>query len=217
MSAHPRVAGRCSLADYAALLRLVVDEAGTAFELAVRFGMGVDAVSAVLRRMTGMGLLNVCAWRRTDHGVFATWQPVFGFFGPPAPRPPGARDICVPGQRRDLDQFVRMVQATQISSATVVELAEWSGLSQGRARPLLRAMADELRLLYVSGWHRATPTSWPPMPAYSFGIDVRSRARPTAQALRAIFDKARQQRRRRRLSIEMTFLTAGKTYPPSIR
>lgn len=210
-----RSIGRCSIVDYGGLFRLVVDRPGTADQVAKRFGMRAKAVRRLLRQMADLGLIVVSAWRWTRHRRVSTWQPVYSFEGPPAPRPAMRRvRLAPPG--RDMRCFVVLLQALMLDAMTPEEAAAMAGLHAPCVVAMLREFSESLHVIYVYRWMRSIRPGGPPVPLYVFGIDMKSRPRPKPQALRAIRARVTEQRRQRLLNIRMLFITAGRQYPPDL-
>lgn len=216
--------GRRSVASYGELFRLVVDRPGTAHEIAARYdGMSPRSVSLLLRQMACGGLLLVTAWRWVEHAKYGIWVPVFGFEGPPAPLPDGARPLnvkrrgrVVQRHLRDVHCFIVLMKALMVEALTPDEVAEIAGMYAPTLVGTLRDLSECCHVIYVHHWMRSIHPGGLPIPLYAFGIDMVSKPRPKPQALRAIWARSQDQRRQRLLNIRMLFITAGKQYPPDL-
>ena len=197
--------GRRGWIDYADMLRGLMDNPGTTRELADRFGMAIASMREVLYVMREAGLVFECAWRRSTTGD--RLQAVWGMQGTPAPRPAGMRPAAPVVAMPHLQRFCRVIAALMSGAHCSSELADSLGISANRLRPVLRHMANTLRLIYIERW-RPTHGSWP-VPIYRWGPGQRSAPHPKAQAESEAWRKKHQINRQRLFWVHMIFLTAG--------
>lgn len=201
--------GRFGLADYARLLRVIVDQPGTAVELAERTGTKVRALRRILVVMRSDGLIQEVALRPmpgTKQGAI-----VFGFFGPsvrPVPEVQHARNW------RDLHSFCSIVQLLMARGSSRSEIAEDVGINVRSTRVLIPTLVS-CGLIYVESWRKHLLPGSPPTPLYRFGIDAKSARRPSPQSWSEISHRRRATQARLSEAADLLFLTAGRVRPVS--
>ena len=191
--------GRCGWRDYAALLRMIVDQPGTTPELAKRFGMTADRLRAVLGVMAAMEL--ICE-RRTRKG-----RRIWGTTFPPGWRP----ETTAVADRPDLVAFCAIVRTLWLPASSAVDIADMAGVGITPLRQLLRCLVDDLHLAYIEAW-RAQPRGGEPVALYRWGVNTTS-ARlpdplPEPEPIPAM-------PRARAAAAQLLFATAGRPWPLS--
>lgn len=199
--------GRCGLADYARLLRVIVDQPGTALELAGRTGMEVRALRRILVVMRSEGVIQEVSMR--DMPGTKDGASVFGCFGPPVRPIP---DVEYTRSWRDLCSFCALIQLLMERESSRRELAEDLGIAIGSMRLLIPTLLS-CGLIYVEFWRKHLLPGSPPVPMYRFGIDKPSAQRPRPQSWAAISRKRRHNEALRSDAADLLFLTAGRVRP----
>lgn len=203
--------GRCGLADYARLLRVIVDQPGTAAELAARVGMEVRALRRILVVMRCEGVIQDVAMR--DMAGTKEGASVFGFFGPPVRPIP---EVIHKRNWRDLRSFCALIQLLMLRESSRRELADDLGISIGSMRVLIPTLVS-CGLIYVEFWRKHLLPGSPPVPMYRFGIDMTSALRPRPQSWAAISRRRRKHKSLRSEAADLLFITAGRVRPATTK
>lgn len=195
--------GRSGYADFATLLRMVVDEHGTTSELAQRYHTSENKLRFNLNTMLGGGLVLVEDWRGD--------APVWAFDREGSV--PLASIVVGTGRGSHIGRFCLLVAALrQNEPQAFAALRSLSGIDQAVLRDLLRFMCDEVRLAYIASWRMPKRRGGNWLPHYLFGVDRDSAPHPRAERERM---KALRKRPGRAAFAELLFTTAGKPWPPS--
>lgn len=205
----PKSKSRCGWANYADLLAVVHERPGTAADIAARSGMNLRALREVLRGLRDGGLIHEGAWRECQPAHCGQrWQAVWTMHGPPALRPGPLRPPVPAPRMPRLAAFCRVVLALMTCAHTPASLADASGATVDRLRPLLYRLCHALRLIRVERWHTTSAGSWP-APAYRWGPNRKNAPRPKARPASEAWKRQHQIRRDRLFWVHMIFLTAG--------
>lgn len=205
--------GRSGWADFADLLRLVLDRPGTTAELAESFGIRADNLRESLRLLRDMGLVLVTSWRPVRGG--GGFTPVWGMSGPPAPHPLGIEPRPAPHAMTDLTSFCMLMRVLKGENSTVDELAMDTGLNIAAIRRLMPHLLHVAQLVYVEDWrvHPNPAGGGAPVAAYRWGPGRRSKRRPIPQAEREAWARRLSVARLRKQQAQLLFMFAGRAWP----
>lgn len=180
--------GRSGYADYADLLRMVIDAPGTTADLADRFGISAGKMRPTMAAMCGAGLVLVRRWENA---------PVWAFDGSGCPL---LSITETDGRGLHVARFCRLMVALMQAPQKLDSLRATSGIDADVLRELMRHLCTRARLAYVAHWSRSKRRGGPWLAHYSFGIDKASQPHPRHRKAHDL--------------TQLLFTTAGRQWPP---
>ncbi len=181
MIAARQFPGRPGWADYASVLRSIIDQPGImAREIAERHGIRGDAAHHIVRMMLWLKLIHPCVWHTVPR---CSAVPGWGFGADGAvPRPNEAATYRPMRPRSELIMLAHIVRELQAGRYCYQGLALATGASANRLSSLLKVMHRDLRMVYVAKFDRRRRLGGmrggTPAAMYSFGVDREDVPRP---------------------------------------